>query len=201
MYLTRLKVWWTTDKVVGEREITGVFCVLWGVWTQAEPLHVKFGFSARSLWTAWKRRVRGVLGSGIWCGGSDSRRGRSVLSAHSWTKTEGGSRREKGGNRSDAKHGESLECSERWAVYRGDGLLVDMKWLIGIHWVSKARLLAKETCQGWVSCLHPPWIPQRKAEMEHSVTGWQHLGVTAPGGGRGHTICFTTTLPLCDTCK
>lgn len=27
----------------------------------------------------------------------------------------------------DAKHGESLECSERWAVYRGDGLLVDMK--------------------------------------------------------------------------
>lgn len=22
---------------------------------------------------------------------------------------------------------QSLECSERWAVYRGDGLLVDMK--------------------------------------------------------------------------
>ena len=157
----KTKVWWTTDNAVGEREITGVFCVLWGVWTQAEPLQVRFGFLAISLWTVWKRKVRGVLGGGIWCGGSDSWRGINVLSVYSWTKTEGGSR-----NRSEAKHGESLECSERWAVYRGDGLLVDMKWLIGIHWVSKALLLAKETCQGWVSCLHRCWIPQRKAEME-----------------------------------
>lgn len=174
------KVWWTTDKAVGEREITGgVLCSLRCL-DSGRAIAGQIWIFCKITLNSVEEECKGCAGGWhlVWwewfLQGDKCPEGK-----HSWTKTESGSRREKGRNRSDAKHGESLECSERWAVYRGNGLLVDMKWLIGTHWVSKALLLAEETFQGWVSCLHPLWIPQRKAERETAWLGdstWREQG-------------------------